>query len=134
MTDEKRDILIRWKKRSDTYKLVLTSRAPKAKAKAGYKFKSWNRSLTVNASSDITITATYEAMVKVQKLDNANTNAPEGYVKAVFDPTSNGKLAGSKALIAINPSPIMKFRVKRNILTWMSLILLSSWQMASMAC
>ena len=74
----------------------LTSRVPKAKAKAGWKFKAWDRSLTVNASSDITITATYEVMVKVQKLDNASSNAPEGYVKAIFDPTSNGKLAGSK--------------------------------------
>ena len=74
----------------------LTSRAPKAKAKAGWKFKAWDKSLIVNASSDITITATYEAMAKVQKLDNANTNAPEGYVKAVFDPTSDGKLTGSK--------------------------------------
>ena len=35
-------------------------------------------------------------MVKVQKLADASTSAPEGYVKAVFDPTSNGKLAGSK--------------------------------------
>ena len=35
-------------------------------------------------------------MIKVQKLDNASSNAPEGYVKAIFDPTSNGKLAGSK--------------------------------------
>ena len=35
-------------------------------------------------------------MVKVQKLDNASTNAPEGYVKAIFDPTTNGKLAGNK--------------------------------------
>ena len=40
--------------------------------------------------------ATYEVMVKVQKLADASTNAPEGYVKAIFDPTSNGKLAGSK--------------------------------------
>ena len=32
----------------------LTSRAPKAKAKTGWKFKSWDRSLIVNASSDIT--------------------------------------------------------------------------------
>ena len=74
----------------------LTSRAPKAKAKAGWKFKAWDRSLTVNASSDITITATYDAMDKVQKLANANMSAPEGYVKAVFDPTTNGKLIGSK--------------------------------------
>ena len=35
-------------------------------------------------------------MAKVQKLANASTSAPEGYVKAVFDPTTNGKLIGSK--------------------------------------
>ena len=94
----------------------LSSRAPKAKAKTGWKFKSWDRSLIVNASSDITITAIYEAMVKVQKLADASTSAPEGYVKAIFDPTSDGKLTGSK-VGAVSIGEKLAYAL-RNDLTW----------------
>ena len=55
-------------------------------------------------------------MAKVQKLDNASTNAPEGYVKAVFDPTSNGKLAGSK-VGSVSIGEKLAYAL-RNDLTW----------------
>ena len=53
----------------------LNEKAPVVKAKAGYKFKAWDKALTnFNAGSNeaITITATYDAMDKVQKLANAS--------------------------------------------------------------
>ena len=79
-------------------KINLTGRAPKVKAKKGYRFKTWSKGLIFTASSDdeIVITATYNEMPAIRKLPNEIALAPEGYVKAVFDPTSNGKLAGSK--------------------------------------
>ena len=76
----------------------LTAKAPKAKAKKGYKFKTWDKGLLITAKTDenITITATYNEMPAIRKLPNAIASAPEGYEKVVFDPTLDGKLAGAK--------------------------------------
>ena len=70
----------------------LTAKAPKAKAKKGYKFKTWDKGLIITAKTDenITITATYNEMPAIRKLPNAIVSAPEGYEKVVFDPTLDG--------------------------------------------
>ena len=80
-------------------KINLTGRAPKVKAKKGYRFKTWSKGLIFTASSDdeIVITATYNEMPAIRKLPNEIALAPEGYVKAVFDPTS--KVADRKSVV-----------------------------------
>ena len=76
--------------------------APKVRAKAGYKFKAWNKELKLNVNADVTITAQYTVIqqdegiadpIAPSIIEDPETDKPaEGYVRIVFDPTVDGRL------------------------------------------